>query len=102
MAEPLLGLPRRSRVLSGSFLKPRLRILCGFIAALLKQRRASTARPKAHVDAGARLNNWEWRTPPEPQKTPARGVTSVWGAINNCPPLLVIFPELVSFVEGVE
>ena len=66
-------------------------------SALLKQRQASTAGPKAH---GAQLNNWEWRTPPETQKTPARGGDISWGAINNCPPLPVIFPELVSFVEG--
>lgn len=37
------------------------------------------------------------RDPEDPR--PGGGDIS-WGAINNCPPLPVIFPELVSFVEG--
>lgn len=101
-AGALLGLHRRSRALSGSFLKLRLRTLYGFMHTVREQRRASAARPKAHVDSGAQLNDWEWRTPPEPPEDPGPGGDISWGAINNCPPLPVIFPELVSFVEGVE
>lgn len=62
-------------------------------SALLKQRQASTAGPKAH---GAQLNNWEWRTPPETQKTPARGgVTSVGELLITALPSLSYFLNCV-------